>query len=65
LDHEKIVQAACGNKHSIALTNSGEIYMWGQYEVGDPDVVIRETTLSFVTFSFESSILSFTIKGKY
>ena len=47
LEHEKIVQAACGYKHSIALTNSGEIYMWGTYEVGDPDTVIRETTLSF------------------
>ncbi|TKR72314.1 hypothetical protein L596_019783 [Steinernema carpocapsae] len=29
LGHLKIVQIACGNFHSIALTDQGEVYSWG------------------------------------
>ena len=46
LENVKIVQAACGYNHSIALTNTGEIYSWGKV-----DAVIKNTQkLSFVNF---------------
>lgn len=27
--HEKIIQVACGQQHSLALTNDGKVYSWG------------------------------------
>ena len=29
-----VVQIACGLKHTLALTNNGEIYAWGSNEEG-------------------------------
>ncbi len=49
LENERIVQGACGEKHSIALTNSGEIYMWGKTEGYEQESNLKkEETLSFV-----------------
>ncbi|EFA83284.1 regulator of chromosome condensation domain-containing protein [Heterostelium album PN500] len=30
LEHERIVKVACGNYHSLALTDTGKVYQWGQ-----------------------------------
>eukprot|EP01133_Synstelium_polycarpum_P013067 gene13067-15368_t len=30
LEHERIVKVVCGNFHSLALTDTGKVYQWGQ-----------------------------------
>jgi alpha-tubulin suppressor-like RCC1 family protein len=32
--NEKIVQVACGKKHTVALTSDGKVYSWGSNESG-------------------------------
>jgi alpha-tubulin suppressor-like RCC1 family protein len=45
------VQAACGERHSIALTNAGEIYMWGNFNTFEEkkNMKIEHTLKNFVS----------------
>lgn len=29
LNHEKVIQVACGDYHTMCLTDQGQVYVWG------------------------------------
>ncbi|XP_075163815.1 HECT and RLD domain containing E3 ubiquitin ligase 4 isoform X2 [Haematobia irritans] len=46
---KNVIQIACGNNHSLALTNCGELYAWGsniygQLGIGSPGDVVHSNT---------------------
>ncbi len=46
---KNIIMGACGERHSTALTKSGEVYQWGLLSLDRPDA--RGDKLNFDDFT--------------